>query len=92
VRAFAADPACAQAQLWRRVARDRALSAASLTQEQDQRRQRAVADQDLARAMLLQAETRVEQAEGRVAGARRAIATRLEERAGEDIFIPGTRQ
>lgn len=92
VRAFADDPACTQAQLWRRVARDRALAAAALTQEQDGRRVRAVADQDRARAALLQAETRVDQAASRVSAARRAVATRQEERAAEDLFIPGVRR
>ncbi|SOB86437.1 hypothetical protein SAMN06297144_1542 [Sphingomonas guangdongensis] len=89
IRAFADDPACAQAQLWRRIARDRAGTAAQLTREQGRRRDGAVAAQDHARAALLQAEVRVDQAAVRATAARRAASTRLEERAAEDLFVPG---
>lgn len=83
-RLFAAEPASDQAMLWRRVQFDRAAQASAAAAASVSARDDAIAAQDVARADLLRADTRLERTSELYARARIAYDRLRDDREAED--------
>ena len=83
-RLFAAEPASDQAMLWRRVQFDRAAQASAAAAASVSARDDAIAAQDVARADLLRADTRLERTCELYAKARIAYDRLRDDREAED--------